>query len=295
MRSQRFHETGWSMKTVSCVMLMAFLIISCTGETMAGPQTVLKTMKDTPPSAWEGLSRKRVLFGHQSVGNNMLAGLDELLKEHPAIGLTVRSITGPEELAPGTLAHFQVGRNEKALSKIEDFDAKIRQGLGSQVDIALFKFCFVDVDAGTDVESLFTEYKGTMAALRRDYPGVAFVHVTVPLLRKEKATLKGYVKKILGRSDGFFANSHNVKRNQYNELLLRHYAGSEPVFDLASIQAAHQDGTHEVFTSGGRSYQALAPEYTDDGGHLNALGRRVVAEQFLIFLAGLDRKSLVKP
>ena len=283
------------MKTVSCVMLMAFLIISCKGDTMAGPQTVLKSMKDTPLSAWEGLSRKRVLFGHQSVGNNMLAGVDELLREHPAIGLTVRSITGPQEIPPGTLAHFQVGKNEKALSKIEDFDAKIRQGLGSQVDIALFKFCFVDVDAGTDVESLFTEYKSTMAALRRDYPGVAFVHVTVPLLRKEKATLKGYVKKILGRSDGFFADSHNIKRNRYNELLLGHYAGSEPVFDLASMQAAHQDGTHETFTSGGRSYLALAPEYTDDGGHLNAPGRRVVAEQFLIFLALLDREPVAKP
>ena len=283
------------MKTIPYVILVAFLIISCKGETMADSQTVLKTMKDTPPSAWEGLSRKRVLFGHQSVGNNMLAGVDELLKEHPAIELTVRSITGPEELAPGTLAHFQVGKNENARSKIEDFDAKIRQGLGGQVDIALFKFCFVDIDAGTDVESLFTEYKATMAALRRDYPGVAFVHVTVPLLRKEKTTLKGYVKKILGRSDGFFAERQNVKRNRYNELLLRHYAGSEPVFDLASIQAAHQDGTHEVFTSGSRSYQALAPEYTDDGGHLNALGRRVVAEQFLIFLARLDREPLVKP
>ncbi len=269
-------------------MLMALLMISCKGETMADSQTVLKKMKDTPPSAWEGLSRKRMLFGHQSVGNNMIAGMDELLKEYPYIELTIKAITGPEFIAPGTLAHFQVGKNEKAVSKIQDFDAKIRQGLGDQVDIALFKFCFVDVDAGTDVENLFSEYRNTMAALKNDYPAVKFVHVTVPLLRKEKTTIKGYIKKILGRSGGFFDDSHNMKRNQYNELLRREYTGKEPIFDLASIQATQQDGTHEEFTAGGKSYYALTPGYTDDGGHLNVLGRRAVAEQLLIFLSQLN-------
>jgi lysophospholipase L1-like esterase len=32
---------------------------------------------------------------------------------------------------------------------------------------------------------------------------------------------------------------------------------------------------------------SLCPEYTEDGGHLNAVGRKTVAEQLLVFLAGL--------
>jgi hypothetical protein len=37
----------------------------------------------------------------------------------------------------------------------------------------------------------------------------------------------------------------------------------------------------------GRGIPALAPAWTDDGGHLNVEGRRMIAEQFLVFLAGL--------
>jgi len=39
------------------------------------------------------------------------------------------------------------------------------------------------------------------------------------------------------------------------------------------------------FRKGNQIYFTLIPEYTDDGGHLNTLGRKIVAEQLLIFLA----------
>ena len=38
------------------------------------------------------------------------------------------------------------------------------------------------------------------------------------------------------------------------------------------------------FTVTGKTYYSLISEYTRDGGHLNERGRKIVAEQLLIFL-----------
>ena len=35
---------------------------------------------------------------------------------------------------------------------------------------------------------------------------------------------------------------------------------------------------------------ALVPQYTDDGGHLNEVGRLLVGEQFLLFLCDAAEK-----
>lgn len=276
------------MKINTCAVLVMLLMISCKGETMAEPEITYKGIKDIPAVAWEELAKKRILFGHQSVGNNILAGMTDLMKDHPSIRITIKQTTRPNDLAPGTFAHFSVGKNEKAESKIEDFEAKIRQGLGDKVDIALFKFCFVDVDANTDVQILFQEYRDTMAALKKAYPKVTFVHMTVPLLKTEKPTIRSYIGKILGKTGGFFDDTHNIKRNEYNDLIREHYDTKEPVFDIAAVESTRLDGTREIFNVGGKSYYALAPEYTRDGGHLNDVGRKLVAEQFFVFLARLN-------
>ena len=44
----------------------------------------------------------------------------------------------------------------------------------------------------------------------------------------------------------------------------------------------------ETFTKDGENYYSLVPDYTDDGGHLNEKGRKIVAEQLLILLANLS-------
>jgi hypothetical protein len=275
------------MKTIPYIMLMTLLIISCKGETMADSQAVLINLNDTPPSAWERLAKKRILFGHQSVGDNIVEGMADLIRDHPTIRLTIKQTARPDDLIPGTFAHFPVGENEKPESKIKDFEEKIRHGMGEKADIALFKFCFVDINATTDVEGLFQSYRETMESLKKEYPSVIFAHMTVPLLRKEKAGIKGLIGRITGRSGGFFDDRHNMKRNEYNGYIRRYYTGKEPVFDIAAVESSRPDGTQATFSFGGKKYQALVQEYTEDGGHLNELGKKVVAAQFLGFLAGL--------
>ena len=70
-------------------------------------------------------------------------------------------------------------------------------------------------------------------------------------------------------------------------MLSKEFAGKEPLFDLAAVEATTLDGKRTAFEHRGTPFHALLPAYTDDGGHLNKQGRRVAAEQLLILLAGL--------
>ncbi len=262
-------------------------ITACKGQEMDEETTKVQSSHQNREIDWQVLAGKKIYFGHQSVGNNILEGVRDILQESSPGVLTIAETHKHPDIAAGTLAHSAVGKNDDPLSKIESFRTRIENGLGGNVDIALFKFCFVDIDSRTDVNVLFEKYRDTMAELKTKYPRTTFAHCTVPLLGKEKVSLKSWVKRLLGKSDGFFDNRHNKARNEFNALLVKEYQGKEPVFDLAGVSSTYPDGSREMFTFNGAEYYALVPAYTDDGGHLNKTGRKVVAEQFLLFLADI--------
>jgi lysophospholipase L1-like esterase len=149
------------------------------------------------------------------------------------------------------------------------------------VDIALVKFCYVDVDADTDPRGLFERYRATIAELRAKNPRTTFVHVTLPLTTVQTGP-KALAKRVLGRAP--YGTIENVKRAEYNSLLRRTYAGREPIFDLARLESTAPDGTVATVTWNGSTVAAMAPAYTDDGGHLNAAGRVRAAKEFLAVL-----------
>ena len=94
-------------------------------------------------------------------------------------------------------------------------------------------------------------------------------------------------QKALYNGAHFFAKAGLRQRQQYNEMLRKEYAGREPLFDIAQIESALPDSSRVAFKKGEENYYGMAPEYTDDGGHLNEKGRKIFAEQLLIFLAAL--------
>jgi len=90
--------------------------------------------------------------------------------------------------------------------------------------------------------------------------------------------LKGMLKGWLGRPDD------NARRAVFNQRLRAAFA-DRTIFDLAAIESTHPDGSR-VFYGRAGAVEALAPEYTADGGHLNAFGRKVAARALLRILAG---------
>jgi hypothetical protein len=226
----------------------------------------------------------KVFFGHQSVGMNVLDATPDLFA---ANGLPAPRIVevGPDTAVPeggtgGFLAHAYVGRNDEPHTKIKDLDARIRGGLGAQVDVALMKFCYADVHAHTDAEALFRDYRAAMTALERDFDTVTFLHVTTPLTTQPG--LKQAVKRLLGRPGDRRAD--NVTRERLNRLVREEY-GPDRVFDLAAVQSTAPDGTRVTGRYEGQEYFALYDGYAADPGHLNAQGSRLAAAGLLGLIA----------
>jgi hypothetical protein len=146
------------------------------------------------------------------------------------------------------------------------------------------KFCYVDIDAGTDAKALFARYRATIDGLRAKHPGTTFVHVTLPLTEAQGGA-KALAKRLLGRAP--YGTIENLRREEYNALLRRAYAGREPLFDLARIESTAPDGAAVKVQWNGADAPALAAAYTDDGGHLNAAGRVRAARELVSVLAAV--------
>lgn len=194
---------------------------------------------------------KRIFFGHQSVGANVLEGVREIVAANGG---------GPR------IDDSLIGTNGDPESKCEDFARKL-ESRAANTDIALMKFCYIDFDRSTDVPKIFDRYAATIDSLQAKYMGIVFVPVTAPLTTRP-AGWKLALKKALGRSDE--ATEINAKRIQFNRLLTERYAG-RPIFDLAQVES--RNGTH------------LLDEYSEDGGHLNEAGRRAAASALIHTLA----------
>ncbi len=144
----------------------------------------------------------------------------------------------------------------------------------------------MDIGAETNVASLFTMYKNSLGQLKKKYPATTFIHITVPL-RTSKMTFKTRIKKIL-RIKNIWEYDRNINKNEFNKLLKKEYKGKEPIFDLAMVESTYPDGRRATFKKDGKIYYSLVPDYSNDGGHLNDMGRNKVAEQLLILLVNLS-------
>lgn len=251
-------------------------------------KTDFPMLKKVMQSNWIELSEKKLFFGHQSVGFNIVDGLNDIVQQLPKISLNIKKTNDPDELNKPLFAHSSVGQNKDPISKCDDFKRIIENGIGDRVDIAFFKFCYVDITTETDLNNIFEVYKDTMDYLGKKYSNIVFIHITVPL-RVYQTGPKAWIKKIIGRQIGGYSN--NIKRNQFNEMLRKEYEGKVPFFDLAKIESTFPDGKRMIIEKKGEMFYSLVRDYTDDGGHLNKTGRIKVAEQLLILLANLTNDS----
>ena len=98
--------------------------------------------------------------------------------------------------------------------------------------------------------------------------------------------MKQFAKKILGRVDTWDVAA--TRRYEYNQMLRSKY-GSEPLFDLEAIESKRPNGEVIEFEYQGKQATSLYEAYSDDGGHLNEYGRKVVARELIRCLAQVAR------
>lgn len=266
------------------VLVMLFLLLiplACNGGKMKDEATQYKTIKEIPNESWLKLSKIKILFGHQSVGYNIIDGMRDIIKENSNVILNIVETRDLSKEKKGTFFHTKVGKNKFPKTKLTDFAEIIENGNG--IDIAFVKFCYVDLMKDSDPKDIFDAYKTAMTSLKEKYPNTKFVHVTVPLISIREKSFKTWIKEKLGRKINW-GYEGNIIRNRYNELLRNEYKGKEPVFDLALVESTKEDGQYESFQIAGQTYHAMVPNFSDDRGHLNEIGRKKAAENLLITL-----------
>ena len=229
------------------------------------------------------LSTMRIFFGHQSVGANIVEGIHDLLKHHKEIPFTMVRLSDSNKTTTSFFCEANVGYNTNYESKCNGFVDVVEHTFAGNVDIAIFKFFYIDISHTTDIHQMLTYYKVTIDSLKERCPRTTFVYVTDPLVY-QKPWWKRVILWVLQKDD--YSVEDNIRRNEFNRLLLQQFAG-KPVFDLAAVESTYPDGSKESFNFNGNTYDALVPMYTDDGGHLNRLGRIVVARSMIKMLAHL--------
>lgn len=273
---------GIRFVTVALVALATFAMNVASTAHAAGVDPKLR-------ADLESIAPRRIFFGHQSVGENLLDGVRQLAE---TAGVPVRVVETPtaSSVAPATFGHTAVAMNRYPLQKLQNFD----QAMGQQaagLDIALVKFCYLDIDSSTDVKALFASYRTTIESLRARNPGTTFVHVTAPI-----TTVRGgareILKQLLGRAP--YGAIENIRREEFNALLRQAYREREPIFDLARIESTAPDGTAVTAEWKGSVAPALAPAYTDDGSHLNAAGKLRAARELVSILAAVPNRPVAE-
>ncbi|MCU7932419.1 MAG: hypothetical protein KZQ90_16580 [Candidatus Thiodiazotropha sp. (ex Codakia rugifera)] len=264
--------------------VLAFLIVLLSG-CQSSNEEGLFIMPQHLAKDLETLASARVFFGHQSVGNNIIDGLESIARDVQDVDLSIMDFHSFSESAGGCLVHSRVGKNAEPRSKCVDFGQIIDQKLSGMIDYAMLKFCYIDINRDTDVAKMFSDYQQIMDDLVGRHPEITFVHTTIPL-RHSPSGPSIWLREVLGRPN--ISKLDNIKRNQFNRLIYSTY-GASPIIDIAASESTYPDGTRESFKMDGQTYYSLIGDYTHDGGHLNAIGSLHVASTFVQELAQIIR------
>ncbi|WCD92924.1 SGNH/GDSL hydrolase family protein [Microbacterium sp. nov. GSS16] len=231
------------------------------------------------------LAGTAVLFGHQSVGMNVLDGIAALYRDAGREPPAIIDVGADPDAVPATPAieHAFVGVNGDPSSKFAAFRELVESAAGAGADVAFVKLCYLDVTAGTDTEAVFAEYHALMTELEAEHPDITFLYTTVPLTtdRSWRANLKALVG-----IDDQMGPADNRARERYNALVRAEYGGSR-LFDVAAVQATLATAP-EVRDQRGEKYHVMNAALSADAGHLNEAGGRIAAVELVRIIAGLD-------
>lgn len=211
-----------------------------------------------------------IYFERASVGGNIISGLEAMSSANSSrysLNLGYREADDPNVdstvinwfSSNNGLLHYNRG-NPGFDEKLSRFNTRIRTtGFASLLDVASFKFCYIDDDYSGSAQEAFDSVKNIMENLENNFPNVKFIWWTMPI-----------------------QTTGNSKRDSYNSLV-RDYCSknNKYLIDIADIECHSPEGVKQTDSIG----ETLFSSYTDDGGHLNSTGSLRVANAYWVILA----------
>jgi len=283
----------WS---IAILFLTTLVIQGCQSESNSQPNNSSDRidMPKITANDFTPLQQKRIFFMHQSIGTNLMDGVERLAKD---IGIKIplekRDAASLQTGFNGNgLLHAYGGKNMYPETKIRSFSEQLTLfPENSRPDVAVMKFCFIDFDTDTDIDSLFRKYTENIEQLQQRYPDITFLHMTVPLM-EFPLTFKARLKRLLGMS--VWIDVTNAKREAFSQRIRDRYPANM-IFDIALHESTHPNGQRESRVDNNQTIYGLVPGFTNDGSHLNEFGQRYVAKAFLEFLSKLPMPSASSP
>ena len=153
-------------------LILIFLTVSCSGKeetTMINANNLVMNNIE-----WNILENKKIFFGHQSVGNGVLKGIDSLMSNNSINKINIVLTRDTSDFGNPIFAHFKIGTNLDPISKIDDFVNILESGVGKNVDIAMMKLCYVDFNKDTDISQLFNYYQLPSTRLKTQFPELIY-------------------------------------------------------------------------------------------------------------------------
>lgn len=289
------HRPGITLLLVTSVLVLvvvaAFVVwaqrkhpgeqaTATSSQTWTGSTPADSSAEQPSREGLEAIKDSRIVFGHQSIGMNILQAMPTVFSSFGLQAPEVASVDWPQarDTADPVFAEIWVGTNGDALGKISDFASQINSA-SHPYDIAFMKIGPVDITANTDIQAIFDAYASTMDSLAKAHPGTTFLYTTAALMSEEsgwsgvEATQIG-VPSTAGDSD-------NARREQYNALVRQRFGSTGRLFDLAQLESELPDGTIAAKTVDGVPTRVMNPAFTDDSLHLNSTGAQHLATAML--------------
>lgn len=233
------------------------------------------------PSMLKQIDQTTIYFGHRSVGNNILGGINEWEKD---AGIQLNIVDSDEfsEVKSPAFVHFRIGENGDPIGKIDAFVSAIARISNDTFSLAFFKFCFADISDTTQINPLFNYFKEQMLYLKDNYPNIKIILVTAPYTSIQKG-MKAIIKRALLMPLG--GQMENMRRSEFNDRMVNEMGNEFPIFDLARVESTLPKGEPNTYNFKGNTYPALADIYTHDQCHLNDYGSKIAAYNLIAFLS----------
>lgn len=271
----------WMKKTVFQILFSGLIIVYLPFTSFADKTVIINHENWNPSNVdqtlFDAVRTKKILFGHASIGGQIVEGLRTLSSQNPSKFAMIFK-EDPSALESPTLAFPYIGPNGNPFDKITRFENKIESTdangdiWGNVLDFAYFKFCYVDIGTNSDIKKIFNGYINSIKNLKTKYQTCQFIYFTVPLE---------------GKLNYEYDMIQNKNRHQLNEMI-RNYVKQNGgyLYDLADLEAYDDSGIYQTFEYEGKTYPKAWFEpnnfindgwTSDDGAHLNSKGKEHLA------------------
>ena len=275
------------------------------GLTGAGGTTIPIDAATLTLTGWAGPTRqltaalfdlamtRRLFFGHQSVGAQVLTGIGELASD---LGrpdpVEVHLPADPIPPTGGMVSDAYVGLNGDGFTKTRgdhtvgeptaepSFAQRIVE-LQDDIDTAVLKFCYADLRPGSTHYAigpytptmLFNEYKTTFAGLEAAFPHITFIYAT---------------ETIVNVDDEDSINGANALRMQFNQLIRAEYGDTGRLWDIALAESTDPDGDRYIDGDGSEYlYIGYASGDLEHISGVDGIGRKAAATPLVLILADI--------